>query len=42
MPDGLWERINGNREATQAVIRRAVKLTKEGIKQRIGDEWVIR
>ena len=35
MPNELWEKMNGNKELTQTVMRNAVRLTKEGITDRL-------
>lgn len=36
MPDAMWEAINGDRDATMAAMRIAVRQTKAGIKARLG------
>lgn len=35
MPDSMWEHIKGNKRDTSAYFRIAVRVTKEGIRDRI-------
>jgi len=39
MPDELWELINGNREKVDTMMKNAVRLTKEGITERLQSKF---